>query len=30
MGTHRTKLTAIFWLHHANVDRLWTECQKNT
>jgi tyrosinase len=28
MGTFLSPLDAIFWLHHANIDRLWTEWNK--
>jgi tyrosinase len=28
MGTYMSPLDPIFWLHHANVDRLWTEWNK--
>jgi tyrosinase len=29
MATFMSPLDPIFWLHHANVDRLWTEWEKN-
>lgn len=28
MGTFRSPLDPIFWLHHCNVDRLWAEWQE--